>query len=252
MNFRNPGCGLFIFCLLGAGAAQAGPADYVYTPTVEHGERELDFKLGSARDGADNRFQESSLGFGYGAGERWFTEFYVKYQNGGGEDQHLDAIEFENKFQLTETGKYPVDVGFITEVERPHRKGEPAFELRLGPLFQTEFGKLQLNGNLLFERQFRGGSEEPDVRHVTEIGYQWQVKYRWQRGFEYGMQGFGEMGRWNHWDARDEQNHRFGPAVFGKLAVGNHQFITYNAAFLFAASPAAPDHTFRMQVEYEF
>ena len=28
--------------------AAAGPADYVHTPTVEYGEREIDFKIGSA------------------------------------------------------------------------------------------------------------------------------------------------------------------------------------------------------------
>ena len=235
-----------------SGAALAGPADYVSTPNVEYGEREIDFKHGSARSGAGEREQESSLGFGYGAGERWFTEIYLKYQRGGGEENHLDAVEFENKFQLTETGKYPVDVGFLVEVERPHRKGEPAFELRLGPLLQTEFGKLQLNGNLLFERRFRGRSEDETVQHNTEIGYQWQVKYRWLRSFEYGVQGFGEMGQWNDVDPHDQQNHRYGPAVFGKIPLGNHQSITYNAAWLLGATPAAPDHTFRMQVEYEF
>ena len=39
----------FILCLgvTNAGTAFAGPADYVYTPTVEYGEREIDFKFGS-------------------------------------------------------------------------------------------------------------------------------------------------------------------------------------------------------------
>jgi hypothetical protein len=40
--------------------------------------------------------------------------------------------------------------------------------------------------------------------------------------------------------------------VFGKLPLGNGQAIRYNAALLFAAAKAAPDHTLRMQVEYEF
>jgi hypothetical protein len=43
-----------------------------------------------------------------------------------------------------------------------------------------------------------------------------------------------------------------GPAVFGKLDVGQKQAIKYNAAMLFGVSDTAPDHTFRMQVEYEF
>ncbi len=230
----------------------AGPADYIYVPTVEQGEREIDFKAGSARNGGGDREQAASIGFGYAAGEYWFTEIYLKYAGASGDPTHYDAFEWENKFQLTETGKYPVDVGMITEIERPRRLGEPAYEFRFGPLFQSEFGKLQLNGNLLFERRFRSSSEDPTVQHHTEIGYQWQVKYRWQQAFEYGLQGFGEMGRWNDWDPHDEQTHRLGPAVFGKIPLGNRQSIVYNAAWLLGAAPGAPDHTLRMQVEYEF
>ena len=244
----------FAFCFVGlcSAAAFAGPADYVYTPNVEYGERELDFKFGSGKPPSGDRQQANSIGFGYGATEYWFTEVYLKYEREGNMGNHLDAVEFENKFQLTETGKYPVDVGFITEIEIPRQNGD-SYEFRFGPLFQTEFRKLQLNGNLLFERHYRGNANFDDgAPHNMEIGYQWQAKYRWLREFEYGLQGFGEMGKWNAWDARDLQNHRMGPAVFGKIGVGNHQSITYNAAWLIGASKAAPDNTFRMQVEYEF
>jgi len=249
MKFRP-----LILCLgaLLSGTALAEPADYIYVPTVEHGEREIDFKMGSLRNKTGEREQASSIGFGYGAGEHWFTEVYLKYAGGSGDPAHYDAFEWENKFQLTETGEYPVDVGLIAELERPRRLGEPAYEFRFGPLLQSEFGKVQVNGNLLFERRFHGRSENADVQHHTEIGYQWQVKYRWQQTFEYGLQGFGEMGKWNDWDPHVEQTHRFGPAVFGKLPLGNRQAIQYNAAWLIGAAPGAPDHTLRMQVEYEF
>ncbi len=239
------------FAGLFSAAALAGPADYVYTPNVEYGERELDFKFGSGKPPSGDRQQADSIGFGYGAAENWFTEIYLKYERAGSMGNHLDAVEFENKFQLTETGKYPVDVGFITEIEIPRQKGG-AYEFRFGPLFQTEFGRLQLNGNLLLERKYRGNADVDEGPHNTDIGYQWQIKYRWLREFELGLQGFGEMGKWNAWDARDLQNHRLGPAVFGKIGVGKHQTISYNAAWLIGASRIAPDNTFRMQLEYEF
>ena len=116
---------------------------------------------------------------------------------------------------------------------------------------QTEFGKLQLNGNLLFERAF-GKADNSGVPYTTDIGYQWQAKYRWQARLEFGLQGFGTMGKWDNWDNSADQNHRIGPAVFGKLALGGRQAIKYNAAWLFKASNAAPNQTFRMQVECEF
>ena len=51
----------------------------------------------------------------------------------------------------------------------------------------------------------------------TYLRYQWQVRYRWKEALDFGAQGFGEMGRWNHLDPTDEQSHRLGPAIFGKI-----------------------------------
>lgn len=222
----------------------AGPSDYVYVPTVEYGERELDFKYGSASAGGPDE-HAASLGFGLGATRWWFTELYIKYKREDGRT-FLDAFEWENKFQLTETGKYPVDVGWLVELERPQDRDE-GYELKLGPLFQTEFGRLQLNTNILLEHVFDSlGS------HGTSLGYQWQAKYRWREALEFGAQGFGEMGDWTHWAPADEQNHRLGPAVFGKIALGGRQAIRYNAALLMGLGKGAPDHTLRLQVEYEF
>lgn len=226
--------------------AHAGPADYIYTPTVEYGEKEIEFKAGSARKGDDPRESAASIGVGYGVKEWWFTEFYLKYKRENNEDTKYDAIEWENKFQLTETGKYPVDIGFLLEIERPKEHAE-GWEIKWGPLFQTEFGKVQLNANLLFERSYR--SEAPGE---LVFQYQYQAKYRWLPQFEFGLQGFGETGKWDHWANSNEQLHRVGPAIFGKIPVGNHQAIKYNLAWLIGTTDATPDHTLRTQIEYEF
>ncbi|ADE12753.1 hypothetical protein [Sideroxydans lithotrophicus] len=239
---------VFGLLAINAGKAIAGPADYVYTPTVEYGEREVDFKYGSFRQKDGTLAQGASIGVGYGATEYWFTEIYLKQEQIGGQIANL--AEWENKFQLTETGRYPVDAGLVTELEAPLSSNAP-WELKLGPLLQTEFGNLQLNGNLLFERAF-GKADESGVPYSTNFSYQWQAKYRWQPVLEFGLQGFGEMGKWNDWNRQADQVHRIGPAVFGKLGLGGRQAIRYNAAWLSGVSSAAPRHTFRMQVEYEF
>ena len=178
--------------------------------------------------------------------QRWFTEIYRKYERTGDEGTHFDAWEWENKFQLTEPGQFPVDVGFIVEIEKPQDLTE-GYEVVFGPLLQTEIGKLQLNGNLLFEQHYRSDSTQR-----AEFSYQWQAKYRWRPEFEFGMQGFGDIGSWNHWDAVTDRSSRLGPAVFGKLALGNRKAIRYNAAWLVGATGNAPRQNFRAQVEYEF
>jgi len=226
----------------------ANTAAYVYTPIVEQGEREIDFKAGAASPLAGDSAQGGSIGFGYGAAENWFTEVYLKKERGGNTD--INLAEWENKFQLTETGKYPLEIGFITELEAPLSDNAP-WELNIGPLFQTEFGRFQLNGNLLFKHAF-GMADENGVPYTTNFNYQWQAKYRWQAVLEFGMQGFGGMGKWNAWSDSANQDHRAGPAVFGKIALGNRRAIKYNAAWLLGTSNAAPNHTIRMQIEYEF
>ena len=194
----------------------------------------------------DQRENAASLGFGYGVTERWFTEVYRKYESSSDEGVHFDAWEWENKFQLTEIGQYPVDIGLIVEIERPANTQE-GYELRFGPLFQTEFGKVQLNGNLIFEQHYRS-----DTAQRAELSYQWQAKYRWQPKLEFGLQGFGDVGSPNHWDEVSDASHRMGPAVFGKFDFGNRRAIRYNAAWLFATSGNAPKDNFRAQIEYEF
>jgi len=226
--------------------ALAGPSDYVYTPAVTYGEKEIDFKMGSASKRDTPREAAASIGFGYGAKEWWFTEVYLKYKQELNEGTKFDAVEWENKFQLTEPGKYPVDVGFLVEVERPTNHDE-GWEVKWGPLFQTEFGKVQLNANLLFQRSYQAQNASE-----TAFLYQWQLKYRWLPQFEFGLQGFGDMGGWDHFSPQDQQSHRVGPAVFGKLPLGGRQAIKYNAAWLFGTSTAAPDSTLRLQIEYEY
>ena len=238
---------LLLGSLLSA-AAWAGPADYIYLPNVAYGEREIDLKFGASSPLAGNSAQAGSIGFGYGAREHWFTELYLKHERIG--NAGVTLAEWENKFQLTETGEYPLDIGLITELETP-LNGKAPNEIRLGPLLQTELGKLQLNGNLLFQRSF-GPADETGVPYTTNLAYQWQAKYRWQPVLEFGMQGYSEMGKWNDWSQQANMPHQFGPAVFGKFKLVDRQVLKYNAAWLHKTNSVTPNHTLRMQIEYEF
>jgi len=112
---------------------------------------------------------------------------------------------------------------------------------------QKDFGPVQANLNVLVERHYR--ASEPEV---TELGYQWQLRYRFRPAFDFGAQGFGEVGAWNDWAPVREQEHVAGPAIFGKLGLGGRQVLKYDAAVLFKLSNAAPATTVRAQLEYEF
>lgn len=227
--------------------ALAGPSDYVFTPVVEEGEREIDFKAGTAKLRDGTRVSKYSVGLGLGVNSGWFTEVYAIWHKEPGAQHSFDAWEWENKFQLTETGKYPVDLGFLFEIERPKDRSE-GYEYRWGPLLQTDITpNVQANLNLLFEKHIRATEPTKAV-----LGYQWQVKYRWRPSFEFGLQGFGAVGPWNDWEKKSEQPHVAGPAVFGRIGLGGRQAIKYNAGLLFGLTDGAPRNTFRLQAEYEF
>lgn len=227
--------------------ALAGPSDYVATPIVEEGEREIDFKSGLARGRDGSRTQASSLGLGWGVNERWFTEVYAKWHQEPGTPTGFDAWEWENKFQLTQTGRYPVDIGLLLEIERPQDRSE-GIEVRWGPLVQADLSpQWQGNLNLWFEKHLRSTGDAKAV-----LGYQWQLKYRWQRALEWGVQGYGELGPWRQWKPSSAQAHALGPAVFGKLDLGERRVLNYNAAWLSGLNQITPRSTLRVQAELEF
>ncbi len=232
--------------LLVAPTIHAAPNGYVHSPIVEEGEKEIDFKWGveKHRDGSSET--ATSVGLGWGATSWWSTELYAKWHREPGQASGFDAWEWENRFQLAPTGKYPVDFGFLLEIERPKDRSE-GYELSYGPMLQAEWGLLQGNLNLLWEKHVRASES-----FETELHYETQLKYRASEKFEWGAQALGSLGRWDHWAPSSQQEHKVGPAIFGKIKTAGSQAIRYNAGLLFGANHASPRTTLRVQAEYEF
>jgi len=233
-------------CLFAATQAHAGPNDYIRTPTVEYGEREIDFKSGIHKNRDGSTESANSLGFGFTPTNWWFTEVYAKYAKPAGESNSFDAWEWENRFQLTESGKYPVDVGFLLEVERPKDRTE-GYEMTYGPMFQSEWGKLQGNFNVFIQQHVQASAA-----FDTELLYQLQLKYRNSELLEWGVQGFGNVGRWDEWNSSGKQQFKIGPALFGKVKTVTKEAIKWNVGLLAGTTSATPKTTLRTQVEYEF
>jgi hypothetical protein len=237
--------GVALILLLCAAAVRADPAEYVFSPMVEQGEREVDSKAGIARDRDGRSSWGGKLGVEYGFTSWWASEATLNFGREVAESTRLHSIEWENRFQLTETGARPYEIGLLFEVEREQDRDE-GYELRYGPLLQRHWGALQANLNLLFDRSLR--AEEPSR---TEFGYQWQLRWHRDARFDWGAQGFGALGRWDHWASRSGQSHILGPVVFASLG-GDDGDAEFEAGLLFGTGGAAPDTTLRLQAMLPF
>jgi hypothetical protein len=228
------------------GSAQAEPSDYVLTPLVVQGERAIELKFGDAGSRVP-RESVGSVSLEYSPTGFWTTEAYLQFAHSRDQGTRYDAVEWENRFQLTEAGEYAVDWGLAVELEKPFDRAE-GWKLRLGPLLQGTVGsRWQWNFNPLLANNWSGADAA-----ATHFNYQAQFKYRYQPTFQFGLQGFGDTGRWYHWSQFNAQFHNIGPAVFGRYPLAGRRSIYYNAGWLFGYTSVTPRNTLRAQLEFEF
>ncbi len=227
--------------LLAPALALAGPADKVYTPHSVAGETEIEFRYGYEDADQGPNPSQAVLDFGYGVSDRWFTELVLKYEDAapGGNGQ-LSDLEWENIVVLTEPGRYWLNLGLFNEIE--YARESKDWEFVLGPMFEKQVGREQFNVNLLFERKLKDGAD-------TELVYRAQWKHRAGRVLEYGVQAFGELGALDHLGREEE--HKVGPALFGSFPAGGNNKWVWDTAVLVGVNPAAPDLSFRFELEYE-
>ena len=230
--------------------ARADPNDYVLTMDYTGGQREIETKVGgatSARNGTAAG-EAAALAYGQGVSDAWFSEVYIQFANSrlGAQGGGLEALSWENVIRFSEPGQWPIDVGATVEVEKP-RAGSQGWKVSAGPLLQKDFDQIQVNANLLLARSFNAGEGE-----LTQLSYQFQMRYRSDPRLDFGMQALGDMGAWNHWGRPGGQAHRLGPAIFGGQHLGAGRSLEYNVALLMGVSRAAADATLRAQVDVEF
>lgn len=126
-NFSVRKLSVFLVLLMIMSPMLAHATKKVYSPYVEQGEWELEARGGVNFDSRSDKdkLQTQKYALGYGVTKNWFTEVYgeiEKEYNDDGEDLDFSftEVEWENKFQLTDKGKYSVDLGFLVEIGRAH------------------------------------------------------------------------------------------------------------------------------------
>ena len=238
--------GVFALLALAGAAAQADPADYVFTPYTDVGKWQLAYGLGTEHDRDGARETQQVLSVGGAPVARWYTSVYAAWAAEDGGSFAIDEWSWTNHLALTAPGAGPADLGLLCELARPHDRAEGRVGVSCGPTLQMDTDDLQLNVNLSLGKHF--GADEPER---PALGYQWQLKGLVAHGIELGAQGFGSVGTWNHWAPVSEQEHTAGPAIFLKTnAFGGP--IRFDAAWLLGLGDGSPRNVLRLRLQHEF
>jgi hypothetical protein len=232
--------------LTGLPCAQAATGYYLVSVYDAEGRHGLDYKYWNADYTNSSSRSSPEIGYSYGVTSRWYTELNAVWFRAHGRDgSRLAALSWQNDVLLTQ-GQYAADVALHTAIQRSQARPH-VYSLEIGPALQTEYYRTQFNLNLFLQRDRRGGASA-----AAQLAYQWQVKQRWKSWLQPGVQGFGEVGKWNDWLPAERQSHRAGPAVFGSVDAGPGQEINYEAAWLVGKNSARSAQSFTMRVQYLF
>lgn len=231
--------------LMSASAAMADPGYYLVSVYDSEGARSVDLRYWTVKHPGAPATIWPEIGLGYGVTSRWYTEVYASYVGSADSATKLSTVNWQNDVLLTQ-GQYPFDLAVHTNLAS-YPTGDEGYALEFGPAFQTDIDRTQLNANIFFERNY--GSAAPSR---TKMKYQWQAKYRWRPALQFGLQGFGEVGVWDDWSARERQSHRGGPALSGSWPIGAGQSIKYEAAYLKGSTYTRQGSMFSMRVQYVF
>ena len=233
-----------LLLLSASGVALADPGYYVVSAYDNEGVRSVDFRYWTVKFKDSPATLWPEIGLGYGVTSRWYTELFASYIGTLDTAVELSTLNWQNEFLLTQ-GEYPFDLAVHASLIK-NREAADGYALEYGPVLQTDVGRTQLNANVFFERSYNSS-----YASGTQAKYQWQIKYRWRPVLQFGLQGFGELGEWDHWAPHDRQSHRAGPAAFGNVRVGE-QSISYQAAYLLGSIYGQNGSMFSMRIQYAF
>ena len=253
---KTSGFGKLAFLILLSGvffSPEAQAFKKVYSPIVHKGELELEYQGAvdfDNRHGFDDA-QQHKFAVGYGVTDWWATEVYAEMEKEAREEQEEDmdgtrpffysATSWENRFQLTEQGKYWLDLGFYVEYAWAQQSEAPD-ELEMKILLEKETGDFTHRLNLIFEKEI--GGEEPAG---WEPGFAWQTLYRFRQEFKPGFEIYSSFGPVREQGPFREQKHFIGPVAEGRL----FKNIKYNVGYLFGITDNTPGGKLKFILEWE-
>ena len=216
----------------------ADPGYYVTAPYDQAGRVGTEMRYWTVKPRGEDATLWPELGLSYGVTPRWTTRLLASWEGERLNQQVLDSWNWINDVLLTQ-GDRPYDLALHSQLIHNVGSGNA---LELGPVWQTDLGRLKLNANAFWEYD--------SSRRDTRLKLQWRGVYRVATGCRLGVGGFSEVGRWNHWLPQARQSHRAGPALLATLRDADVDTLTLNAAYLFGKTYGRRGDMFSLQLEW--
>ena len=234
--------------LTAVAAHPAAAALRVYSPIVEEGEAEIETQFDATGDHRPTKTgaYTANVSLGYGVTEFWKAEVEGQWKRDPQGGMLFDSTSFENIFQLTPQGKYPVDLGFFVEYEAVSQRGDHN-SVTFGPLIQKEFGSNLTTLNLLFTHEL-GNRSAPGMQFDMRLQTVWPITENLSGGAEV----YWQPGRLGAFPGVDGQGLRAGPVLTGDLRLMGLGKLKYEIGALFGGTGSSPQGTLRGLLEYEF
>ncbi|CAM3743073.1 hypothetical protein [Roseateles saccharophilus] len=222
-----------------AGPARADPGYYIVTLYDQAGRVGAELRYWTVKPPGEGATLWPELGLSYGVNTRWTTRLLASWEGESLGGATLDSWNWINEVLLTQ-GEKPYDLALHAQLVR--NPGDRTHALELGPVWQTDLGRLKLNANAFWE--YDSG------RRDTRLKLQWRGVYRVAPGWRLGAEGFSEVGRWNDWLPHARQSHRAGPALLATLWDEGPDTVTLNTAYLFGKTYGRRGDMFTMQLQW--
>ncbi|NOQ76675.1 MAG: hypothetical protein GQ475_02560 [Methylococcaceae bacterium] len=200
--------------------------DKVYHPYVQPLEREIEWRMISADGKKKHRF-----GIGKSLSDRLFVEAYMISSNN---NNGLDALEIEAKWQLTEQGEYSADWGVVVELEKDRHENN--WEFATGLISEKEWGRWVGTANLWAIYEW-GETVENELESSLSL----QARYRYSRYFEPAIEFYSGA-----------NTRGLGPVVMGDVKLKGQKKLHWEVGAIIGLDSKTPNNTWRLLTEFEF
>jgi len=236
------------------GLPAAAHADLqVRSPLVEYRELEFEHNGFSGLDRKRSPFnglQSYTYSVGYGLLPFWKIELEAETGVVAGANQGYAATTLENIFQLTQEGRYFVDLGVFAEYSRSSLAGVPG-SFTAGPIVQTELDDVagidSLHTLNLFLSRDVGRSHTDD----SGLSYAARSELLFRPLLDPGIEAFGSIGSITHAARYSDQQHSVGPVLTGAYLIAPYGKIKYEAGYQFGLTGRTARGGARWKFEYE-